>query len=66
MTDLLGFPIGFNISTLVLCAHLLISSIFFGSAVLVLVNAGELLGVALQTLTGTLIVGLGVVTARII
>jgi hypothetical protein len=66
MTDLLGIRIGSNVSTLVLCAHLLVSSIFFGSAVLGLVGAGELLGVALQALTGTLIVGLGIVTARII
>ncbi|PSP73381.1 hypothetical protein BRC86_09445 [Halobacteriales archaeon QS_3_64_16] len=49
---------------LVLAGHVLVSLLFFGTAGQFLLG-GELVGAALQSLIGVLIVGLGVALSRI-
>jgi len=66
MTDALGIQIGSNLPTAVLCAHLVVAGLFFAAAVLGLTGGTALPGVALRAVTGTLVVGLGVATARLV
>ena len=66
MADALGIRLGSNLPTAVLGAHLVIAGLFFAAAVLGLASGTALPGVALRAVTGGLIVGLGVATARLV